>query len=49
MGDYKLGKIIGNGAYAFVRVAHHIETNKRVAIKIYEKSKLQDSMKKKAV
>jgi len=49
LGDYKLGKIIGHGAYAFVRLATHKDTNKKVAIKIYEKNKLGDSMKKKAV
>jgi hypothetical protein len=27
LGDYKLGKIIGHGAYAVVKIAHHIETN----------------------
>jgi len=49
LGDYKLGKAIGHGAYAFVRLAFHKDTNKMVAIKIYEKNKLVDPMKKKAV
>ena len=32
-----------------VRICHHRETQKKYAIKIYEKSKLNDTMKKKAV
>ena len=47
--NYQVGKVIGQGAYAVVRICHHRETLKKYAIKIYEKSKLNDSMKKKAV
>lgn len=33
--DYMVGKIVGEGAYASVRVAIHKPTNKKVAIKVY--------------
>lgn len=44
-----MGKIIGQGAYAIVRLAEHRETGQKFAIKIYEKTKLNDQMKRKAV
>jgi len=36
-----VGKIVGEGAYASVRVAVHKPTNRKVAIKVYEKGKLR--------
>ena len=33
--DYQVGKIIGEGAYATVRVAVYRPCNKKIAIKIY--------------
>ena len=47
--NYQIGKIIGQGAYAVVRICFHRESQKKFAIKIYEKTKLNDQMKKKAV
>jgi serine/threonine protein kinase len=36
-----VGKQIGEGAYASVRVAIYKPNNKKVAIKIYEKKKIK--------
>jgi len=47
--DYKVDKQIGQGAYAVVRHATHIATNKKVAFKTYEKIKLLDPNRKKNV
>jgi len=38
--NYELGGLIGEGAYAFVRIAIHKPTKTKVAIKIYEKRRL---------
>ena len=38
--NYELGGLIGEGAYAFVRIAIHKPTNTQVAVKIYEKRRL---------
>ena len=46
---YQIGKVIGQGAYAVVRICYHRENQKKFAIKIYEKAKLNDNMKRKAV
>lgn len=40
LSDYKMGKMLGQGAYAMVREALHIESGHVVAIKIYDKYKL---------
>ena len=47
--EYIVGKEIGQGAYATVRIAIHKATKTRVAIKIYEKSKIMDPQRKKSV
>jgi serine/threonine protein kinase len=47
--NYQIGKVIGQGAYAVVRICYHRESQKKFAIKIYEKTKLNDNMKRKAV
>lgn len=39
--EYKLGKMLGQGAYAIVREATHIQTGCKVAVKIYDKYKLK--------
>lgn len=39
--DYTVGKIVGEGAYASVRVATFKPLGKKVAIKVYEKGKLR--------
>ena len=40
MNEYRLGRMLGQGAYAMVREALHIQTGHTVAIKIYDKYKL---------
>ena len=47
--DYIIGKQIGQGAYATVRLAMHKPSGKKVAIKIYEKSRLLDPQRRKSV
>ena len=44
-----MGKPIGQGAYAVVYVCYHKQSMRKFAIKIYQKAKLNDSMKRKAV
>lgn len=40
MEQYKLGPMLGQGAYAMVREGLHLRTNYKVAIKVYDKYKL---------
>lgn len=47
--DYTIGKEIGKGAYAIVKQSVHKPTGKKLAIKIYEKLKLMDPLRKSAV
>lgn len=47
--DYMVGKIVGEGAYASVRVAIYKPMNRKVAIKVYEKNKLREPQRKKSV
>jgi hypothetical protein len=47
--DYAIGKEIGKGAYAIVKQALHKLTNKKMAIKVYEKVKLLDTQRKNSV
>jgi serine/threonine protein kinase len=47
--DFVIGKVIGQGAYAVVRIGLHKPTDKWVAIKIYEKSKLVEPQRRKSV
>ena len=47
--DYKVYQQIGQGAYASVRLALFKPQNKKVAIKIYEKPKIMDPMRRKSV
>mmetsp|Transcript_8514 Transcript_8514/g.4651 ORF Transcript_8514/g.4651 Transcript_8514/m.4651 type:complete len:96 (-) Transcript_8514:902-1189(-) len=49
MGDYTIGKIIGHGAYAEVRQGLNKVNNKRVAIKVYDKLKILDNNRSRAV
>lgn len=46
---FLVGKIVGEGAYASVRVAIYKTINKKVAIKVYEKNKIKDPQRKKSV
>jgi len=47
--DYLFGKELGKGAYAIVKIATHKVLNKKFAIKIYEKFKLLDPVRKNSV
>lgn len=47
--EYNMGKQIGQGAYATVKYAVHKQTNRKVAIKTYEKFRLLDPTRKKSV
>ena len=47
--DYRLGRHLGQGAYASVKQAVHIETGLILAIKVYEKFNLMEASRKKAV
>ena len=38
--NYFIGKRIGQGAYAVVRLGLHRKLNQKIAVKIYEKSSL---------
>lgn len=47
--DYQVGKVIGEGAYATVRVALYRPMNRKIAIKIYEKNKIKENQRKKSI
>ena len=49
LSKYEIGKTIGKGAYAIVKLATNIITKEQFAMKIYEKEKLTDNSKKKCV
>ena len=44
--DYKMGKLLGKGAYAEVRECVYLPNSKCYAMKVYEKIKLIDMQKK---
>eukprot|EP00826_Nyctotherus_ovalis_P013464 TRINITY_DN1363_c0_g2_i2.p1 TRINITY_DN1363_c0_g2~~TRINITY_DN1363_c0_g2_i2.p1 ORF type:complete len:363 (+),score=96.00 TRINITY_DN1363_c0_g2_i2:341-1429(+) len=46
MAKYNIGTTIGKGAYAVVKLGVHIETGRKVAIKIYDKSSFTDAKRK---
>jgi MAP/microtubule affinity-regulating kinase len=47
--EYIIGKQIGQGAYALVRLGLHKPSNQKVAMKIYKKYKLEDANRRKSV
>jgi serine/threonine protein kinase len=47
--DYELGQKLGEGAYAIVRQCRHKGTNNKIAMKIYDKMRLNDPIKKRSV
>ena len=49
IGELQMGKIIGTGNYAIVRIATHSISGKKVAVKTYETAKLYDMERKKSV
>lgn len=48
LNNYQFGKVIGQGAYAAVKLVMDRITRKKYAVKIYEKHRLNDPMKRKA-
>ena len=44
LGNYKMMNVLGQGANAIVREATHIDTGLNVAIKIYDKFKLEQNL-----
>jgi len=49
MDDFELGELLGQGAYATVRKAVHRPTRQVVAVKTYERGRLNDAQRKKGV
>ena len=47
--DYKFGRMLGEGAYAEVRLAYKKSEGKNYAAKIYDKSKLVDEHRRNSV
>jgi len=47
--DYTFGKLIGEGAYAVVRLAVKKSTGETFAVKIYDKTKLLDDHRRQSV
>ena len=43
IGNYEIIKTLGEGTFGKVKLAIHIPTNEKVAIKILEKSKIEDN------
>jgi len=46
--SYHIGRVVGQGAYAAVRLCLDKRNQKKYAVKIYEKYRLTDPMKRKA-
>ena len=49
LSKYEIGKVVGKGAYAIVKIVTNLLTKEKYAMKIYEKEKLNDISKKKCV
>ena len=49
LSKYEIGKVVGKGAYAIVKIVTNLLTKEKFAMKIYEKEKLNDISKKKCV
>ena len=49
MENYIIGKRIGQGAYAVVRIGLHKDTQQKIACKVYEKFKLLEPNRRKGV
>jgi serine/threonine protein kinase len=47
--NYIIGKTLGKGAYAIVKIATHKITNEKYAAKIYKKSEIRDKIRKRCV
>lgn len=46
LGDYNVGKTIGQGAFSKVKIGFHKETGQKVAIKIIDKRQIEAKAKK---
>ncbi|KAJ3125508.1 Serine/threonine-protein kinase par-1 [Nowakowskiella sp. JEL0407] len=46
LGDYHIGKTIGQGAFSKVKIGYHIETGQKVAIKVIDKRQMEAKAKK---
>ncbi|KAI8926582.1 kinase-like domain-containing protein [Entophlyctis helioformis] len=46
LGEYNLGKTIGQGAFSKVKIASHRETGEKVAIKVIDKKLMEEKAKK---
>ncbi|KAI8899953.1 kinase-like domain-containing protein, partial [Globomyces pollinis-pini] len=46
LGDYTIGKTIGQGAFSKVKLATHNDTGQKVAIKVIDKKLMEESAKK---
>eukprot|EP00842_Homolaphlyctis_polyrhiza_P000635 jgi/Hompol1/1572/HPOL_005641-RA len=46
LGEYSLGKTIGQGAFSKVKIATHRETGEKVAIKVIDKKLMEEKAKK---
>jgi serine/threonine protein kinase len=46
MNRFQLGEVIGKGSYAYVRLARDRESGASVAIKTYDRARLNDNQKK---
>ena len=42
LGQYRLGKTLGIGAFGKVKLAHHIASGHKVAVKILNKEKIKN-------
>jgi tRNA A-37 threonylcarbamoyl transferase component Bud32 len=49
LSNYEIGHTLGKGAYAVVKICRNKLTGEKYAMKIYEKSRLNDNSKKKCV
>ena len=47
--NYQIGRRLGQGAYAVVRLGLHKALNQKIAVKIYEKFKLLEPNRRKSV
>jgi serine/threonine protein kinase len=47
--DYEMGSKLGEGSYAIVRQCRNKITNDKIAMKIYDKNRLNNNEKKRSV
>ena len=49
MGNYVLDKTIGQGTYGKVKLAHHVQTKEKVAIKVIDKATIENDRQVKRI